>query len=135
MGRIFFLFWRPQGIWSSPHLGSDLNHSCNLGHRCDLHLSCDNARSFTPLCLARDGICVLVLQRHLQSLCATVGAPIQRHFKLQRVQKLVWLARQDFLNILFNKNINQHKVHSGCAKFSGITYLRCSQGNNRIKVQ
>ena len=43
--------------------GSDLG--CNCDH------SYDNARSSNSLCMDGDQTCVLVLQRHRQSFCAT----------------------------------------------------------------
>ena len=53
-----------------PGEGSDPSHSCNLCY------SCSNARSFNPLCQARDQTCVLVPQRHYGSHCTTVtGVP------------------------------------------------------------
>ena len=45
------------------------------GTEFELYHSCSNARSFKPLCWAGDGTCVLMLQRHSQSYCATVGTP------------------------------------------------------------
>ena len=51
-----------------PGQGSDPIHSY------DLHRSWGNARSFDPLHCAGDEP-VLVLQRHHQSHCATVGTP------------------------------------------------------------
>ena len=56
-----------------PGQGSDPNHSC------DLRCSCSNARSFNSLFQARDGTCVLAMQR-CQSHCITVGTPIIWNF-------------------------------------------------------
>ena len=54
----FFFFFAALSIWSSQGQESDLSHSCNL------HCSCGSARSFNPLCRARDRTCVLDLQSH-----------------------------------------------------------------------
>ena len=55
----FFLFWPPPWHVEFQGQGSDPSHSYS------------NARSFNPLCWARDQTCVPVLQRHHQSHCTT----------------------------------------------------------------
>ena len=52
-----------------PGQGSDPSCSCNL------FCNCGNIRSFNPLCWAGDGTCILLLQRHCPSCCATTGIP------------------------------------------------------------
>ena len=67
-----------------PFFGSDL--SC----RCDLCRSCSNTRSFNPLCPARDGTCVLALQR-----CPDPVAPQQQRLPLSLLTCPVVPAAED----------------------------------------
>lgn len=67
---LFFLphpsVWKFLGQWLNLCLSCDLCQSYDLCH------SCGHTRSFQPLCLARDQICLLALQRHHW---ATAGIP------------------------------------------------------------
>ena len=62
---VFFFFWLPRSMWSSQTK--------------DYVLAA--VATYTPwiflihLCQAGDGTCLLALQRHCQSPCATTGAP------------------------------------------------------------
>ena len=62
-------FWLPLSNREFPSQGSDRSRSC------DLHHNCGSARSFNPLCQARNGACFLGLQRFHQCHCTTAGAP------------------------------------------------------------
>ena len=71
-------------------------HMGFLGQESDLSCSCNpysKARAFNPPCRTRDWTCVLVLQRHRWSCCATVGAP-HLHFVLSPINPCVLQSHQ-----------------------------------------
>ena len=57
-----------------------LQHVEFLGQGSDLSRSCSNSKSFNPLCQARNQTCVLALQTHCWSRCATAETPVYKVF-------------------------------------------------------
>ena len=75
MWKQLFFFFYPFSFLAAPWHMEFPGQGSEPSHSCDPYCSYNNARSFNPLCQARDRTCILVLQRQCRTHCATVGTP------------------------------------------------------------
>ena len=110
----------------------------DLNHNCDLLCCCGNAGSFNLLCRVEDRTCILVLQRHYRSPCATAGTPSSISFwllhfmpaiaEIMKYWENVRLMEQKFTSLLKGQCLFL------CTRFSSIRRTCLAFTNNIFTI-